>query len=95
VFLVQIVIICGVIGIAWLGLPRVTLITFVVLKVYTDATSQLPQYDPAEAPTWMVWLFGNSFARYWRTAKRSDLARAAAEEEIFDGRLMPLEKTAN
>jgi uncharacterized protein DUF6498 len=95
VFLVQIVIICGAMGIAWLGLPRVTLITFVVLKLYTDATSQLPQYDPAEAPAWMVWLFGNSFARYWRTVKRSDLARAAAEEEIFDGRLMPLEKTAN
>ena len=46
VFLVQIVIICGVVGIAWLGLPRITLITFVALKLYTDATSQLPQYDP-------------------------------------------------
>src|SRR5206468_1304223 len=59
VFLVQIVIICGVVGIAWLGLPRITLITFVALKLYTDATSQLPQYDPAEGPVWMVRLFGN------------------------------------
>ena len=95
VFLVQIVIICGVVGIAWLGLPRITLITFVALKLYTDATSQLPQYDPAEAPTWMVCVFGNGFAQYWRAAKRLDQARAAAEEEIFYGRPMPLEKTPN
>lgn len=57
VFLVQIVIICGAVGIAWLGFPRITLITFVALKLYTDATSQLHQYDPAEAPVWMVRLF--------------------------------------
>ena len=95
VFLVQIVIICGVVGIAWLGLPRITLITFVALKLYTDATSQLPQYDPAEAPAWVVCVFGNGFARYWRAAKRVEKARAAAEEEIFYGRPMPLEKTPN
>jgi len=67
----------------------------VALKLYTDVTSQLSQYDLAEALAWMVCLFGNGFARYWRTVKRSDQARAAAEEEIFDGRPMPLEKTAN
>jgi hypothetical protein len=95
VFLVQIVIICGVVGFAWFGLPRITLITFVALKLYTDATSQLPQYDPADAPAWMVWLFGNGFAQYWRAAKRVDQARAAAEEEIFCGQPMPLEQTPN
>jgi hypothetical protein len=93
VFLVQIVIIGGVIGSSWFGLPRTTLITFVVLKLCTDATSQLRQYDPAEAPAWMVRLFGNSFARYWRAAKHDDQARAAAEEEIFEGIPMPFEKT--
>lgn len=50
VFLVQIVIIAGIIGSSWFELPRAALITFVVLKLYTDATSQLRQYDPAEAP---------------------------------------------
>ena len=95
VFLVQIVIICGVIGSMWLGLPRAILITFVVLKLYTDATAQLPQYDPAEAPAWMVRLLGNSFAQYWRAEKHDNEARAEAEEEIFNGRPMPLEKTPN
>ena len=95
VFLVQIVIICGVIGSMWLGLPRATLITFVVLKLYTDATAQLPQYDSAEAPAWMVRLLGNSFARYWRAEKQVDQARAEAEEEIFNGKPMPLETTPN
>jgi len=33
--------------------------------------------------------------RYWRAAKRVDQARAGAEEEIFYGRPMPLEKTPN
>ena len=83
VFLVQIVIICGVVGIAWLGLPRITLITFVALKLYTDATSQLPQYDPAEAPAWMVCVFGNGFARYWRATKRIEQAPAAAEGNLL------------
>jgi hypothetical protein len=92
VFLVQIVIICGVMGSSWLGLPRATLITFVVLKLYTDATAQLPQYDPAEAPAWMVRLLGSGFARYWRAEKRVNQARAAAEEEIFNGKPMPLQK---
>jgi len=95
VFLVQIVIICGAIGIGWLGLPRFTLITFVALKLYTDATAQLPQYDPADAPGWMVRIFGSDFARYWRDAKRVDQTRAAAEEEIFCGQPMPLEQTPN
>ena len=95
VFLVQIVIICGVVGSSWFGLPRATLITFVVLKLYTDATAQLPQYDPAEAPAWMVRLFGNSFAQYWRAEKHDKQAQAQAEEEIFDGKPMPLEKTPN
>jgi len=31
--------------------------------------------------------------RYWRAAKRVEQARTAAEEEIFYGRPMPLEKT--
>jgi hypothetical protein len=92
VFLVQIVIIVGVIGSSWLGLPRAVLITFVVLKLYTDATSQLGQYDPAEAPAWMVRLLGEGFGRYWRAVKHDDQVRAAAEEEIFEGRPMPLEK---
>ena len=95
VFLVQIVIICGAIGIAWLGLPRITLITFVALKLYTDATAQLPQYDPANAPAWMVRIFGSGFARYWRDAKRADQTRVAAEEEIFCGQPMPLQQTPN
>lgn len=93
VFLVQIIIIAGVIGSSWFGLPRTTLITFVVLKLYTDATSQLRQYDPAEAPAWMVHLFGDGFGRYWRAVKHDDQLRGAAEEEIFEGRPMPLEKT--
>jgi uncharacterized protein DUF6498 len=95
VFLVQIVIICGVVGFAWFGLPRITLITFVALKLYTDATSQLHQYDPADAPGWMVRIFGTGFAQYWRDAKRVDQTRAAAEEEIFCGQPMPLEQTPN
>lgn len=69
------------------------LITFVVLKLYTDATSQLRQYDPAEAPAWMVRLFGDGFGRYWCAVKHDDQVRGAAEEEIFEGRPMPLEKT--
>ncbi len=93
VFLVQIVIIGGVIGSSWFGLPRTALVTFVVLKFYTDATSQLGQYDPPEAPAWMVRLFGDSFGRYWRAVKHDDQVRAAAEEEIFKGSPMPLEKT--
>ena len=92
VFLVQIVIICGVIGSSWLGLPRAILITFVILKLYTDATAQLPQYDPEQAPAWMVRLFGSGFAQYWRAEKQVDQARAAAEEEIFNGKPMPLQK---
>ena len=91
VFLVQIVIICGVIGSSWLGLPRAILITFVILKLYTDATAQLPQYDPEQAPAWMVRLFGSGFAQYWRAEKQVDQARAAAEEEIFNGKPMPLQ----
>jgi hypothetical protein len=95
VFLVQIVIIGGVIGSSWFGLPRTILIAFVILKLYTDATSQLGQYDPSEAPAWTVRLSGDSFARYWRAAKHEDQARAAAEEEMFEGKPMPLEKTPN
>jgi len=69
--------------------------TFVVLKLYTDATAQLRQYDPTEAPGWMVRLLGNSFAQYWRAEKQVDQARAEAVEEIFKGRPMPLEKAPN
>jgi hypothetical protein len=89
VFLVQIVVIAGVVGAAWLELPRITLLTFVALKVYTDLASQLPQYNPEEAPRWM----GSDFARYWRTERKRDEAREAAEEEVFDGRPMPLDQT--
>ncbi len=94
VFLVQIVIIVGVIGAAWFGLPKITLIAFVALKFYTDATAHLGQYDPAEAPGWMVRLLGSGFSEYWRVQKRDDQERALAEEEVFDGRPMPFEENA-
>jgi uncharacterized membrane protein YqgA involved in biofilm formation len=49
VFLVQFAIVAGVIGTGLFGWPRVTLITFVILKLYTDAVSQLPRSKLQEA----------------------------------------------
>ena len=91
VFLVQVAIIAGVIGTGMFGLPRVTLIAFVILKLYTDAASQLPQYDPEEAPQWMQRLMGKEFAESWRADKRKQTDREAAEEQIFRGQPMPFE----
>lgn len=93
VFLVQIAIFAGFIGAHMLGLPRSTLFAFVFLKLYTDIASQLPNYDPQRAPRWMVRLLGRSFAEEWRKEKAVEGAREKAEEEIFDGRPMPIEQT--
>jgi hypothetical protein len=93
VFLVQIAIFAGFAAANWLDLPRGTLLAFVALKIYTDVASQLPDYDPERAPRWMVRMFGRDFAEYWRKTKREETSREAAEEEIFDGRPMPLEQT--
>ncbi|HEY3055318.1 MAG TPA: DUF6498-containing protein [Thermoanaerobaculia bacterium] len=94
VFLVQIAIFAGFVGAGMLGLPRSALIAFVFLKLYTDITSQLPNYyDPQRAPRWTVKLFGRSFAEQWRRDKAAETALEKAEEEIFDGRPMPFEQT--
>ena len=89
VFVVHIAIIIGVFSTLWFGLPRSTLMVFVVLKLYTDLTAQLPQYNPANAPHWMVWLLGSGFADFWRAQKHRDEERAANEETIFAGAPMP------
>ncbi len=91
VFLVQFAIIAGVIGVGMFNLPRAALITFVALKLYTDAVSQLPQYDPKEAPQWMQRLLGKDFAEYWRSDSQKQSEREAAEEQFFRGTPMPFE----
>ncbi len=91
VFLVQFAIIAGVIGTGMFNLPRATLISFVILKLYTDGVSQLPQYDPEEAPQWMQRLLGKGFAEFWRADKHKQTEREAAEEERFNGTPMPFE----
>ena len=83
----------GAFAVWWFKLPAALLITFVILKIFVDVTSQIPQYDPAEAPAWMVRLLGKGFAEYWRAAKHADEDRARAEEEIFTGKPMPPDKT--
>src|ERR1043166_6411225 len=89
VLLVQVVIIFGAVAIWWFKLPTAILLTFVILKIFTDVTSQIPQYNPVEAPKWMVRLLGKGFAEYWRAERRADEDRARAEEEIFTGKPMP------
>jgi uncharacterized protein DUF6498 len=91
VFLVQFAIIIGAVGSTMFGWPRATLIAFVFLKLYTDATSQLPQYDPKEAPQWTQRIFGKGFAEFWRADKQKETEREAAEEQKFTGTPMPYE----
>ncbi|HSP15206.1 MAG TPA: DUF6498-containing protein [Thermoanaerobaculia bacterium] len=93
VFLVQLAIIAGVVGTGFFGLPRVTLISFVFLKLWTDAASQLPVYDPEEAPQWMRGVMGKGFAEFWRADKAKEHEREAAEEEKFNGIPMPFEQS--
>lgn len=92
VFVVHIAIIIGVFATLWFGLPRSTLIAFVVLKLYTDLTAHIPQYNPTEAPHWMVRWFGSGFAEYWRSERHDEEERAAAEETVFTGQPMPLKE---
>lgn len=92
VFLVHIAIIIGVFATLWFKLPRSTLIAFVVLKLYTDITAQVPQYNPPDAPHWMVRLLGSGFADYWRVQRHDEEERAADEETVFSGKPMPLKQ---
>ncbi len=90
VLMVQLAIIIGVVAVAWLDAPQALLVTFVVLKVWTDIASQLPPYNPREAPRWMVKLLGSGFADYYRKERQDEDARKAAEEEEFTGMPMPM-----
>jgi hypothetical protein len=92
VFLVQLAIIIGVVAVAWLDAPQALLVSFVGLKVWTDITSQVPQYNPREAPKWMVRLLGAGFADYYRKEREDEDQRKATEEEEFAGTPMPAEK---
>jgi len=73
-----------------LDLPKAIFIVFASLKLFTDIANQFPQYNPDEAPDWLVrasratGLRGN-FAQYWRDERSKETSNAARDEEPFDG----------
>lgn len=58
---------------------------FIVLKLLNDLATQLPQYNPKEAPRWMVRLLGPGFAEYWRKERTGEIVSASEDEEPFTG----------
>lgn len=77
---------------AWLEKPKIIFGIFGGLKLFFDVAGLFPQYDPPEAPSWMVRVFGRDFAEFWRRdslqQRHKTAYDAAACEEIYDGRPM-------
>ena len=92
--IVQLVIIVGVVAVGWLGAPEAILVGFVVFKLLMDIGSQLPEYNPREAPAWMVRTLGAGFADHWRQQRQQEDAQAAAQEEVYAGVPMPAKQPA-
>lgn len=66
-------------------LPHQVLGVFIVLKLMNDLATQLPQYNPKEAPRWMVRLLGGGFADYWRKERSNEIATELEDEEPYAG----------
>jgi hypothetical protein len=86
---VQVVVIIGFAAVGWFDAPQAVLAGFALFKLLTDIGSQVPDYNPREAPAWMVRWLGPGFADHWRRERRQEDAQAAAQEEPYDGVPMP------
>jgi len=68
------------------GKTAAIFIVFMSLKTLLDIAGQTPQYDPAEAPRWLVAVMPKldhktTFAEYWRKS-HADRVENAAEAEL-------------
>ena len=89
---VQVVVIIGFAAVGWFDAPHAVLAGFALFKLLTDIGSQVPDYNPREAPAWMVRWLGAGFADHWRRERRQEDAQAAAQEEPYAGVPMPQAK---
>lgn len=89
---VQVVIIIGFAAVGWFDAPQAVLAGFALFKLLTDIGSQVPDYNPREAPAWMVRWLGAGFADHWRRERRQEDARVAAQEEPYAGVPMPQDR---
>jgi len=82
--------IAGLIGALGVGFdfPRAGVVTFIILKIYTDIAANFNDYDPREPPKWMLALNKNTKElRLWWADEYDDRHKIYIEdEEPFDGR---------
>jgi hypothetical protein len=87
VVVVHFTILFGMAVAALTGKMSAVFVVFVILKTLLDLGGQLPDYDPAEAPRWIVFLTRKlsggkmDFAEYWRKS-RVQRAQSAIEAEV-------------
>jgi uncharacterized protein DUF6498 len=92
VFLLVVVAAGGLFLAAAFDLPRAVFVIFGVLKLYNDVASQFPQYEPHEAPAWVVTAVGligmpaEELRKDWRAESEINRLADIEDEEPFDGR---------
>jgi len=87
VIVVHFTILFGMAVAAFTGKMSAVFVVFIILKTLLDLGGQLPDYDPAEAPRWLVFILGKlsggkmDFAEYWRK-NRVQRELSAVEAEL-------------
>jgi len=85
VFVIHITIIVGMMLAMFTGKTAAIFIVFMSLKTLLDIAGQTPQYDPAEAPRWLIAVMPKldhktTFAEYWRKSHTERVENAAEAE---------------
>ncbi|MBA4372881.1 MAG: hypothetical protein C0402_08450 [Thermodesulfovibrio sp.] len=76
--------------IAWLDRPKLIFGIFGSLKLFFDMAGLFQDFDPEEAPGWMVTVLGKGFSQYWRQERAQEhhiqQLRAVTDEEPYEGK---------
>ena len=85
--LIQLVLMAGMTLVPLLHAPRLLLAVFFVLKVLTDLSTWVPQWNPEEPPAWMARVVdkigsakGERFTDYWKRTRRAEQEAEADDE---------------
>jgi hypothetical protein len=87
VMVVHFTILFGMAVAAFTGKTAAVFVVFMILKLILDLGGQLPDYDPAEAPRWIVFVIAKlsggkiDFNEFWRKNK-AERAQSAMEAEL-------------
>jgi hypothetical protein len=88
VILVHIALIGGIGLAAWLNKPKAFFVVFIGLKLLSELSSSLPQWDPEKPPAWLNRLmerFGlpsGQFEEYWRVGRAAHLRHRQEDEQV-------------